>query len=273
VRADFSFNENIQEREDLRILLQILACRVVIHPPAGGSATVSQPPTPGIASQAGDDPNVTCRRRRVECSKQLMSEPNQNGAGWPHQVGHGFNFLGWSARMSRNSPGPLSRRRFLVACSSAEADWSVSRSISFAARSAAFEAAFALVRPAGLPMRPRSASRTMAAGRVGLSACRARQSSTATRKGLWQRRPTNVPLPVVAGRSGLRGRVFFAIFCDPKESALHASCGCYKYKRDIICEKSLAPWAGVEPATFRLTVERSTAELPGNGAMLIADGL
>ena len=30
------------------------------------------------------------------------------------------------------------------------------------------------------------------------------------------------------------------------------------------CAERLAPWAGIEPATFRLTVERSTAELPGN---------
>ena len=33
----------------------------------------------------------------------------------------------------------------------------------------------------------------------------------------------------------------------------------------------LAPWAGVEPATFRLTVERSTAELPGNSGRLVMD--
>src|SRR6187401_3177331 len=31
---------------------------------------------------------------------------------------------------------------------------------------------------------------------------------------------------------------------------------------------AVAPWAGVEPATFRLTVERSTAELPGNAATI-----
>src|SRR5471032_1403185 len=30
------------------------------------------------------------------------------------------------------------------------------------------------------------------------------------------------------------------------------------------CSGKMAPWAGIEPATFRLTVERSTAELPGN---------
>ena len=28
----------------------------------------------------------------------------------------------------------------------------------------------------------------------------------------------------------------------------------------------VAPWAGIEPATIRLTVECSTAELPGNNA-------
>jgi hypothetical protein len=36
--------------------------------------------------------------------------------------------------------------------------------------------------------------------------------------------------------------------------------------------KGLAPWAGVEPATFRLTVERSTAELPGNAAIVDSGG-
>jgi hypothetical protein len=34
----------------------------------------------------------------------------------------------------------------------------------------------------------------------------------------------------------------------------------------------VAPWAGVEPATFRLTVERSTAELPGNAAIVDSGG-
>src|SRR4029079_18004408 len=36
--------------------------------------------------------------------------------------------------------------------------------------------------------------------------------------------------------------------------------------------EKLAPWAGVEPATFRLTVERSTAELPGNAAIVDSGG-
>ena len=36
--------------------------------------------------------------------------------------------------------------------------------------------------------------------------------------------------------------------------------------------EKLAPWAGVEPATFRLTVERSTAELPGNTAIVDSGG-
>jgi hypothetical protein len=40
----------------------------------------------------------------------------------------------------------------------------------------------------------------------------------------------------------------------------------------FIRRKSLAPWAGVEPATFRLTVERSTAELPGNAAIVDSGG-
>ena len=35
---------------------------------------------------------------------------------------------------------------------------------------------------------------------------------------------------------------------------------------------AMAPWAGVEPATFRLTVERSTAELPGNAAIIDSGG-
>ena len=34
----------------------------------------------------------------------------------------------------------------------------------------------------------------------------------------------------------------------------------------------VAPWAGIEPATFRLTVERSTAELPGNAAIIDGRG-
>ena len=34
----------------------------------------------------------------------------------------------------------------------------------------------------------------------------------------------------------------------------------------------MAPRAGIEPATFRLTVERSTAELPGNKAASIRNG-
>jgi hypothetical protein len=33
----------------------------------------------------------------------------------------------------------------------------------------------------------------------------------------------------------------------------------------------LAPWAGFEPATIRLTVECSTAELPGNRAFACAE--
>jgi methylphosphotriester-DNA--protein-cysteine methyltransferase len=37
-------------------------------------------------------------------------------------------------------------------------------------------------------------------------------------------------------------------------------------RRDILnlAQKTMAPRAGIEPATFRLTVERSTAELPRN---------
>ncbi len=36
--------------------------------------------------------------------------------------------------------------------------------------------------------------------------------------------------------------------------------------------KGLAPRAGIEPATFRLTVERSTAELPGNNTAIFSNG-
>ena len=35
----------------------------------------------------------------------------------------------------------------------------------------------------------------------------------------------------------------------------------------------MAPRAGFEPATIRLTVECSTTELPGNTAVVITDGL
>jgi hypothetical protein len=40
----------------------------------------------------------------------------------------------------------------------------------------------------------------MAAGLDGFPSCSSRHSSTAAKNGLWQRRPINWPLPVVAGR-------------------------------------------------------------------------
>ena len=49
----------------------------------------------------------------------------------------------------------------------------------------------------------------------------------------------------------------------PNAAALKCHC---------IGRKRLAPWAGIEPATFRLTVERSTAELPGNAAIVDSGG-
>lgn len=62
-------------------------------------------------------------------------------------------------------------------------------------------------------LRPISASRTIAAGLDGFPSCSSRHSSTAARNGLWQRRPTNWPLPVVTGRPRRLRETFFAILC------------------------------------------------------------
>src|SRR5436190_23106559 len=47
---------------------------------------------------------------------------------------------------------------------------------------------------------------------------------------------------------------------------------CCRTKMSFIRQKRLAPWGGIEPATFRLTVERSTAELPGNAGIVDSEG-